>query len=60
MAAAQTEFETIRLAGAGVGLVADAYGESGSPPVLLLHGGGQTRHAWGTAATALAAAGRRA
>jgi pimeloyl-ACP methyl ester carboxylesterase len=60
MAIAPTDYETIRLAGAGVGLVADVYGESGSPPVLLLHGGGQTRHAWGTAAKALAAAGRRA
>jgi pimeloyl-ACP methyl ester carboxylesterase len=27
--------------------------------VLLLHGGGQTRHAWGSAASAFAAAGRR-
>jgi pimeloyl-ACP methyl ester carboxylesterase len=26
-------------------LVGDVYGEDG-PPVLLLHGGGQTRHAW--------------
>jgi hypothetical protein len=26
-------------------LVGDVYGEEG-PPVLLLHGGGQTRHAW--------------
>jgi pimeloyl-ACP methyl ester carboxylesterase len=26
-------------------MVGDVYGESG-PPVLLLHGGGQTRHAW--------------
>lgn len=52
--------ETVRLAGAGVGLAADAYGEPGAPPVLLLHGGGQTRHAWGSAAAAFAAAGRRA
>ena len=29
----------------------------GSPPVLLLHGGGQTRHAWGGTAEALAARG---
>ena len=26
-------------------LVADVFGDGG-PPVLLLHGGGQTRHAW--------------
>ena len=30
---------------AGNRLVADVYGETGQP-VLLLHGGGQTRHAW--------------
>jgi pimeloyl-ACP methyl ester carboxylesterase len=60
MTVASTEFETIRLAGAGVGLAADAYGEPGAPPVVLLHGGGQTRHAWGSAASALAKAGRRA
>lgn len=35
----------------GVQLVGDAWGEPGNPPALLLHGGGQTRHAWkGTAA----------
>src|SRR5215207_2119659 len=52
--------ETIRLPGAGLELAADVFGEPGAPPVLLLHGGGQTRHAWGTAATAFAGAGRRA
>jgi pimeloyl-ACP methyl ester carboxylesterase len=41
----------------GVRLVADAYGEPERPPVLLLHGGGQTRHSWGGTASALAAAG---
>ena len=41
----------------GVVLRGDAYGASDRPPVLLLHGGGQTRHAWGGAATALANAG---
>lgn len=30
---------------AGNRLVADVYGESGEP-IMLLHGGGQTRHAW--------------
>jgi pimeloyl-ACP methyl ester carboxylesterase len=38
-------------------LVADAWGSRSDPPVLLLHGGGQTRHAWGGTAEALAAAG---
>lgn len=51
---------TVELAGAGVALVADAYGHEDGPTVLFLHGGGQTRHAWGTAATVLAASGRYA
>ncbi|MEX1105242.1 MAG: alpha/beta hydrolase [Ilumatobacteraceae bacterium] len=41
----------------GVELVADAYGSPSDPPVLLLHGGGQTRHSWGGTAAALAAQG---
>lgn len=42
---------------AGNRLIADRYGETGDP-VLLLHGGGQTRHAWGGTAAAMAAQGR--
>lgn len=34
-------------------LVADVFGDKGSP-VLLLHGGGQTRHAWRATAEAIA------
>ena len=37
-----------------VRLVADAYGDPAAPAVLLLHGGGQTRHSWGGTAKALA------
>jgi pimeloyl-ACP methyl ester carboxylesterase len=37
----------------GLALVADAYGDPLARPVVLAHGGGQTRHAWGGAATAL-------
>lgn len=47
--------ERIHCTGAnGVELVADAYGDPADPAVLLLHGGGQTRHSWGGTATALA------
>ncbi len=38
----------------GVELVADAYGHADDPAVLLLHGGGQTRHSWGGTAATLA------
>jgi pimeloyl-ACP methyl ester carboxylesterase len=41
---------------AGNRLLADVYGESGAP-VLLLHGGGQTRHAWAKTAAAIAGKG---
>lgn len=46
--------------GGGIVLAGDARGPADGPPVLLLHGGGQTRHAWGGAAAALGAAGWRA
>lgn len=41
----------------GLRLVADSLGDPAQPGVLLAHGGGQTRHSWSGAATALAAAG---
>lgn len=44
----------------GVVLRGDAIGPEDGRPVLLLHGGGQTRHAWGGAASTLAAQGWRA
>jgi pimeloyl-ACP methyl ester carboxylesterase len=44
----------------GMRLVADAAGDPADPPVLLLHGGGQTRNAWGTTVEALAGTGFRA
>jgi pimeloyl-ACP methyl ester carboxylesterase len=47
--------------GAGaVRLRGDAYGPADGFPVILLHGGGQTRHSWRTTARALAAQGFRA
>ena len=38
----------------GLPIAADAYGDPSHDPVLFMHGGGQTRHAWGGAAAALA------
>ncbi|MCU0339783.1 MAG: alpha/beta hydrolase [Spirosomaceae bacterium] len=35
-------------------ITADGWGSPASPPVLLLHGGGQTRHSWGDTARFLA------
>jgi pimeloyl-ACP methyl ester carboxylesterase len=52
------EPRTVTLPGDGLSLAADLYGDETDPPVVLLHGGGQTRHAWGGAAAAFAAAGR--
>ncbi|MES3021810.1 MAG: alpha/beta hydrolase [Pseudomonadota bacterium] len=40
-------------------LAADAGGALAAPPVLLLHGGGQTRHSWGNAQRELIADGYR-
>jgi pimeloyl-ACP methyl ester carboxylesterase len=41
----------------GLPLAADRWGDPGAPAVLLLHGGGQTRHAWAGTCRALAAEG---
>ena len=38
----------------GLQLTADCFGDPSDPPVLFFHGGGQTRHAWGGTAKALA------
>jgi pimeloyl-ACP methyl ester carboxylesterase len=40
-----------------VALAADAYGDPGDPPVVLLHGGGQTRHSWRATAADLGSSG---
>lgn len=44
----------------GIHLVADVWGDDRDWPVLLMHGGGQTRHAWGNTAQVLAGHGWRA
>jgi pimeloyl-ACP methyl ester carboxylesterase len=41
-------------------IAADVAGAPEDPPVILLHGGGQTRHSWGTTLNALADKGWRA
>lgn len=41
----------------GIRLAADVWGGASSPPLVLLHGGGQTRHAWDRAGPRLAALG---
>jgi non-heme chloroperoxidase len=43
----------------GVNIAADCGGDAGAPVVLLLHGGGQTRHSWRRTATALVGRGFR-
>jgi non-heme chloroperoxidase len=53
--------QTLQLAGAdGVTIAADVAGPAGGAPVVLLHGGGQTRGSWKGAAGALAGRGYRA
>jgi pimeloyl-ACP methyl ester carboxylesterase len=51
MTAATLEPRVRRFQGAGVEIVADEAGPADGTPVLLLHGGGQTRGAWGGAVT---------
>src|SRR5215204_2957056 len=51
----------MRLPGAeGATIAADVFGPAEGQPVVLLHGGGQTRHAWGGTAQHLGDAGWRA
>ncbi|SEH68409.1 Pimeloyl-ACP methyl ester carboxylesterase [Mycolicibacterium rutilum] len=47
--------ETLEIPAGDVTMVADAYGDPSDPPVVLLHGGGQTRHSWGSTAADLGA-----
>ncbi len=53
--------ETLEFCSAdGLRLVADAAGPTDGPPVVLMHGGGQTRNAWGRALQVLGSQGWRA
>ncbi len=42
-----------QFSGAGVMLAADVGGDPAAPPVILMHGGGQTRWSWGSVAEEL-------
>ncbi len=44
----------------GLSIAGDSWGEPGAQPVILMHGGGQTRHAWKGAGERLGAAGYHA
>lgn len=56
-----TQKAATRFAGAnGLSIAADAIGDPSAPPVLFVHGGGQTRRAWDRGAEMVAAAGFRA
>jgi pimeloyl-ACP methyl ester carboxylesterase len=48
---------TLSIPADDVTLVADAFGSPADPPVVLLHGGGQTRHSWRATAADLGSSG---
>lgn len=52
-----TEPRTIAIEAGDVTLTADAFGDADRTPVVLLHGGGQTRHSWRATGSDLAHAG---
>ncbi|MGD9701336.1 MAG: alpha/beta fold hydrolase [Acidimicrobiia bacterium] len=47
----------VRLPAVEVTLAGDSFGDAADPPVMLLHGGGQTRHSWRHTAEELGASG---
>ncbi|TAM64455.1 alpha/beta hydrolase [Mycobacterium sp.] len=47
--------QKLSIASADVTLTADVFGDDSNPPVVLLHGGGQTRHSWSATAADLGA-----
>jgi pimeloyl-ACP methyl ester carboxylesterase len=58
MSGATGDFPICRYDGAGgLSLAAEVGGNATAPPILLLHGGGQTRHSWGAAMRSLVSRG---
>ncbi len=49
--------KTVFFPGDGIRLAADAFGEPAAPPVVFLHGGGQSRRSWHGSAERVARAG---
>ncbi|MEM7100037.1 MAG: alpha/beta hydrolase [Pseudomonadota bacterium] len=49
----------VKLPGSGLEIAADHWGKESDPLVVLLHGGGQTRHAWKGTGETLASTGLR-
>lgn len=56
----KSERRLFQVANGELQLVADTWGHPDAPAVLLAHGGGQTRHAWGETARLLAEQGKYA
>jgi len=56
----QSTRRTFSVANGELKLIADTWGDPSAPAVLLAHGGGQTRHAWGNTAQRLAELGKYA
>lgn len=52
--------ERVEFEGVGVKIIGDVAGPENGPPVLYLHGGGQTRQSWGNAVEEAARRGYRA
>ena len=48
-----TSQAALTIPGDGITMAADAFGDPSHPPVVFLHGGGQTRHSWKSTAADL-------